>query len=91
MTDYTRNELLKAPNSAWCPAEFGQYVLKIEMWEAAAKLGPQMKPETFWEMDNVRMKIGQAGYHQGTISDAKIYPLSEKDAGNDPKLAALLL
>jgi hypothetical protein len=66
--------------------------LRIEMWrDKAVTLGQQMNPGEYWSLDNVRMKVSNGGYIEGSFSEAdKARKLSTTDLDINPHLQALL-
>jgi hypothetical protein len=93
VTDYTSKPGTFAEySSEWCPVSLADRVLRIEMWrDKAVTLAQQMKPGEHWSLDNVRMKISNGGYIEGTLSEAnKARKLSTTDLDTNPHLQALL-
>lgn len=79
-------------SSEWCPASLADRVLRIEMWrDKAVALALQMKPGEYWSLDNVRMKVSNGGYIEGSFSEAaKSRKLSIADVDTNHHLQALL-
>jgi len=93
VTDYTSKPGTYAEHSSeWCPVYLADRVLRIEMWrDKAVTLAQQMNPGEYWSLDNVRMKISNAGYNEGSFSEAaKARKLSTADLDTNPHLQALL-
>lgn len=92
MTDYTsKSGTFTEHSSEWCPASLADRVLRIEMWrDKAVALGQQMNSGEYWSLDNVRMKVSNAGYIEGSFSEAaKARKLSIADVDASPHLRAL--
>jgi hypothetical protein len=79
-------------SSEWCPTSLADRVLRIEMWrDKAVALAQQMKAGEYWSLDNVRMKVSNGGYIEGSFSEAaKARKLSVADADACHHLQALL-
>jgi hypothetical protein len=90
VTDYTRNDLITPVQADWCPPELNDHVLKMEMWDAASKIGTTMEPGTYYAMSNARMRFSRGGYLEAKMVLPKITRLSEEDAGRIPHLKELL-
>ncbi|KAM6500355.1 hypothetical protein JOM56_003369 [Amanita muscaria] len=90
VTDYTKNGLISPTQLDWCPDGLGEYILKLEMWDAAAKIGPTMEPGTYYSITNARMRVSRGGYVEGKVVLPKIVRLNEEDADRIPKLNDLL-
>jgi hypothetical protein len=93
VTDYTSKSGTSTEHgSDWCPATLADRVLRIEMWrEKAAALAQQMNPGDYWYLDNVRMKVSNSGYIEGSFSEAvKARKLSTADVDANQHLRALL-
>ncbi|KAF8503259.1 hypothetical protein F5888DRAFT_1660166 [Russula emetica] len=93
VTDYTSKPGTFAEHSSeWCPVSLADRVLRIEMWrDKAVTLAQQMNPGEYWSLDNVRMKVSNAGYIEGSFSEtAKARKLSTADLDTNPHLQALL-
>jgi len=61
------------------------------MWDAAAEMGPSMKPGDFFLIRNARMVTNSySGYLQGKLQQNKMVRLKETDAGTNPHLKALM-
>ena len=52
-------------------------ILKIEMWDEAAKIGPTMVPDCFYSLNNCRMLIKKTEL-QGKIVEKRIRRLDEE-------------
>ncbi|KAH9020446.1 hypothetical protein EDB85DRAFT_2095013 [Lactarius pseudohatsudake] len=93
VTDYTSKSGTFAEHSSeWCPVSLADRVLRIEMWRGeAVALAQQMKPGDYWSLDNVRMKVSNGGYIEGSFSEAaKARKLSVTDVDTNHHLQALL-
>ncbi|KAF8261077.1 hypothetical protein EI94DRAFT_837624 [Lactarius quietus] len=92
VTDYTAKSGTFVDHSEWCPASLADRVLRIEMWRGeAVALAQQMKPGEYWSLDNVRMKLSNGGYIEGSFSEAaKARKLSVVDVDTNHHLEALL-
>jgi hypothetical protein len=62
------------------------------MWrDKAVALAQTMTPGEYWTLDNVRMKVNNSGYIEGSFSEAeKAQRLSTADVDTNPHLQALL-
>ncbi|CAA7271520.1 unnamed protein product [Cyclocybe aegerita] len=90
VTDYTRNEEMRGVQSNWCPSSLSDYVLQLEMWDAAAVRAQKMRPGQYYYIENARMRINTAGYPEGKVAQDKIYLLEEEDSVKNSNLRALL-
>lgn len=93
MTDYTsKTGTFAEYSSDWFPVSLADRVLRIEMWrDKAVALAKQMNPGEYWSLDNVRMKISNNGYIEGSFSEAeKARKLSTADLDTNSLLQALL-
>ncbi|KAI9511113.1 hypothetical protein F5148DRAFT_1173785 [Russula earlei] len=93
VTDYTsKSGTFVDHSSEWCPASLADRVLRIEMWrDKAVALAQQMNPGEYWSFDNVRMKVSNGGYIEGSFSEAdKARKLSVSEVDTNPHLQALL-
>ena len=92
VTDYTSKSGTFVQHSEWCPVSLADRVLRIEMWRGeAVALGQQMNPGEYWLLDNVRMKLSNGGYIEGSFSEAvKARKLSVADIDTNHHLQALL-
>lgn len=93
VTDYTSKPGTFAEHSSeWCPVSLADRVLRIEMWrDKAVTLAQRMNPGEYWSLDNVRMKVSNGGYIEGSFSEAaKARKLSTEDLDINPHLQALL-
>ncbi len=93
VTDYTsKSGTFTEHSSEWCPVSLADRVLRIEMWrDKAVTLAQQMKPGEYWSLDNVRMKLSNGGYIEGSFSEAaKARKLSVADVDTNHHLQALL-
>lgn len=61
------------------------------MWDAAAEIGPSMRPGDFLYITNARMITDRySGYLQAKIQQNKMVHLKEADADQYPHLMSLL-
>ncbi|KAH9981741.1 hypothetical protein BJV74DRAFT_853868, partial [Russula compacta] len=92
VTDYTSKSGTFVDHSEWCPTSLADRVLRIEMWRSeAVTLGQQMNPGEYWSLDNVRMKVSNGGYIEGSFSEAvKARKLSIADVDTNNHFQALL-
>ncbi|KAF8623517.1 hypothetical protein AX15_006294 [Amanita polypyramis BW_CC] len=90
VTDYTKHDHISPVQANWCSPELSEYVLKMEMWDTAAKTGPTMEPGTYYAISNARMRLSKAGYLEGKVVLPKIIKLNEGDADRNPHLKDLL-
>ena len=90
ITDYTRNDKGKPVQGDWCPPELSDYVVKMEMWDSASKVGPTMKPGTYYTMSNARMRMSRGGYLEAKMVLPKITRLNEDEAARIPHFKDLL-
>lgn len=90
VTDYTRNGQIPLVRDNWCSPLLAEYVLRLEMWDAAAEAAQSMRPGRYYLIKNARMKINTAGYLEGKVAQAKITPLKETDAETNIHLKSLL-
>ncbi|KAI0306301.1 hypothetical protein B0F90DRAFT_731930 [Multifurca ochricompacta] len=93
VTDYTSKAgTFVEHSSEWCPVSLAERVLRIEMWrDKAVALAQQMKPGDYWSLDNVRMKVSNGGYVEGSFSEAaKARKLSITEVDTNLYLQSLL-
>lgn len=90
VTDYTRNEQIPVIQGSWCSSFLSEYVLKLEMWDAAAEAAQNMRPGQYYFVKNARMKINNEGFLEGKVAQAKITKLEEVDAETNIHLKSLL-
>ncbi|KAJ3513748.1 hypothetical protein NLJ89_g2773 [Agrocybe chaxingu] len=90
VTDYTRNAEMRGVQSNWCPSSLSDYVLQLEMWDAAAVRAQKMRPGQYYYIENARMRTNTAGYPEGKVAQDKIHLLEEDDSANNAHLRALL-
>jgi hypothetical protein len=90
VTDYTRNEQVPLVQGNWCPSSLSEYILQLEMWDAAAEAAANMRPGHYYLIKNARMKINPAGYLEGKVAQSKITELDEADAETNVHLKSLL-
>ena len=88
VTDYTANSALYPVQADWAPSDLTDSILKIEMWDNAASMGPTMVQGHYYSMKNVRAKVNPAGYLEAKIVETKISHMGEGE--NDMHLKALL-
>lgn len=86
VTDYTINKDGNPIQADWCPPALSDQVLKIEMWDAAASLGPTMLQGEYYSINNARMRVSQGGLVEGKVVERKVYVAKE----DNPHLQALL-
>lgn len=87
VTDYTRHPAATPVQSAWCPKKLSDYVLKIEMWDAAAAKARTMATGEYYYIKNARMRLSRGGHVEGKVVEDKIFQLENKQ---DSFLGALL-
>lgn len=90
ITDYTRHDQGTPVQADWCPPELSDYVLKMEMWDSASKIGPTMEPGTYYAISNARMRFSRGGYLEAKMVLPKITRLNEDEAARMPHLKDLL-
>ncbi|EPQ57875.1 hypothetical protein GLOTRDRAFT_119853 [Gloeophyllum trabeum ATCC 11539] len=92
VTDYTKNAAPMPFNTAWCRAEFAEYVLKIEIWDAAKELCKNMQAGEYYSLGNIKFRSGSSGYYEGKANNVKCVKLHAEDeaAKEHPHLQALL-
>ena len=91
VTDYTSNEQTGVVQDKWCPSSISDKVLRIEMWDDAAEMGPSMKPGEIYSIRNARMITNHyTGYLQAKLQQNKMLRLTETDAATNPHLKNLL-
>ncbi|EIN07216.1 hypothetical protein PUNSTDRAFT_127012 [Punctularia strigosozonata HHB-11173 SS5] len=92
-TDYTEREGLEEDPCKEGNSKMFHKIIRVEMWDEAAKLANEMHPGEFWRMDNVRMmeKSTYSGYVEAKfVEGKKARLLDEKKDSNDQHLSALL-
>ena len=79
-----------ADNGKWPNRRKGT-VLKIEMWDAAASRGPNLKNKGYYLLENCRM-LNQENHLQAKMVETKIRELSKEDEKDmaSPRFAELL-
>jgi ssDNA-binding domain of telomere protection protein len=87
VTDYTENSGLP-DNDRWGD-KLLQMVLKIEMWDAAAAVGPTIVPNGFYLLTNCRMML-KGGFLEGKLVENKIKRLDENNDTENEALMKLL-
>ncbi|KAI0672845.1 hypothetical protein C8Q78DRAFT_1021641 [Trametes maxima] len=91
VTDYTRNSNVSPTQGEWCPPRLVPYVLRIEMWDSSARVGPTMQAGEYYSIRNLRTRISSGGYLEGKMQEGeKIAQLDEDQLENHPRLAELL-
>lgn len=91
VTDYTRNPAVSPTQGEWCPPRLAPYVLRIELWDSSAEVGPTMQAGEYYSIRNLRSRIGGGGYLESKMQEGeKIVKLDEDQLENHPRLAALL-
>ncbi|KAH9901443.1 hypothetical protein C8Q73DRAFT_677845 [Cubamyces lactineus] len=91
VTDYTRNPNVSPTQGEWCPVRIAPYVLRIEMWDSSAEVGPTMQMGEYYSIRNLRTKISSGGYLEGKMQEGdKITKLDEDNLENFPRLAEML-
>lgn len=91
VTDYTKNSSLTPVHANWCPPALAPYVMRIEMWGSAMQVGKDMRPQEFFALDNVRMRVSSGGHWEGKfVEGRKARKLDEDELEGEPHLAALL-
>ncbi|KAL4258967.1 Protection of telomeres protein 1 [Pleurotus pulmonarius] len=88
VTDYTANSALYPVQADWAPSDLTDSILKIEMWDDAASMGPTMVQGQYYSMKNVRAKVNTAGYLEAKIVETKMSHMGEGET--DMHLKALL-
>ncbi|KAI0636607.1 hypothetical protein C8Q77DRAFT_1276525 [Trametes polyzona] len=91
VTDYTRNPAVSPTQGEWCPPRVAPYVLRIELWDSSAEVGPRMQAGEYYSIRNLRTRISSGGYLEGKMQEGeKITKLDEDQLENQPRLAELL-
>ncbi|KAL1944803.1 hypothetical protein VTO73DRAFT_3233 [Trametes versicolor] len=91
VTDYTRNPAVSPTQGEWCPPRLAPYVLRVELWDSSAEVGPTMQAGEYYSIRNLRSRIGGGGYLESKMQEGeKIVKLDEDQLENYPRLAALL-
>ncbi|KAI0822761.1 hypothetical protein BC628DRAFT_1387561 [Trametes gibbosa] len=91
VTDYTHNAAVSPTQGEWCPPRMAPFVLRIEMWDSSAEVGPKMQPGEYYSIRNMRARISGGGYLEGKMQEGqKITKLDEDQLENQPRLAELL-
>ncbi|KAI0362516.1 hypothetical protein OH77DRAFT_61120 [Trametes cingulata] len=91
VTDYTRNPNVSPTQGEWCPPRLAPYVLRIEMWDSSADVGPKMQAGEYYSIRNLRTRISGGGFLEGKMQEGeKISKLDEDQLENSPRLAELL-
>lgn len=75
VTDYTKNSQVAVCQAQWCPPGLNDYVVKFEIWDAAAQEAQSFTPGTYWGVKNARLKCGSDGYVEGKIVEKKFNKL----------------
>lgn len=89
VTDFTKN-LALGHNEKW-PKRRNGMVLKVEMWDSAAAVGPDLKHRGYYRLNNCRM-LNHDHYLQAKLVESKIREFSKEDENDlaDPRFAELL-
>ncbi|TFK76258.1 hypothetical protein BDN72DRAFT_830807 [Pluteus cervinus] len=87
VTDYTANTGCLAVQGSWCPSALADYVLKVEMFQAAAEIGPKLLQNEYYSMKNLRMKISTGEYLEAKMHEGHRIHVADKGS---PHLKALL-
>ncbi|TFK60686.1 hypothetical protein BDN72DRAFT_965560 [Pluteus cervinus] len=77
VTDYTANAgcLGLTIPVHWCPSGLEAYVLKIILWDDAARFGPTLQRNGYYTMKNLRMIKKEGSFEAKAFEgDKKIYP-----------------
>ncbi|KAI0647426.1 hypothetical protein C8Q79DRAFT_1118413 [Trametes meyenii] len=91
VTDYTRNSNVSPTQGEWCPTRLVPYVLRIEMWDSSALVGPTMQAGEYYSIRNLRTRISNGGYLEGKMQEGEKITLLDSDhLENHPRLADLL-
>ncbi|TFK42385.1 hypothetical protein BDQ12DRAFT_676116 [Crucibulum laeve] len=89
VTDYTKNAEISSTHSGWCLPALSDYVLKMEMWDDASKMGLNMRTGEYYHINNARMVRSKGGYMEAKVTQTKIRQLQDDDT-DDMHLTALL-
>lgn len=81
MTDYSKHPELPPVVASWCPAGLSEYILKIELWDKAAELAPQLRGHEYYTIRNVRMRVSNGRTLEGKCVEDKIV-LADKDSAH---------
>lgn len=79
VTDYTKNTQVKPCQAKWCPTGLNDYVVKFDLWDAAASFSKSLVSGTYWSVRNARFKCDHNGYVEGKIVEKKFSKL-ERDS-----------
>lgn len=91
VTDYTRHPAVSPTQGEWCPLPLVPFVLRIEMWDSSAEVGPKMQTGEYYSIRNLRTRIGAGGFLEGKTQEGeKITKLDEDQLENQPRLSDLL-
>ena len=91
VTDYTNNDAIASIQASWCIPALADLIFKIELWNEASVVGPDMQPGEYYEIKNVRMKESTGGYWEGSFSEVKkLRKLDEESLEEVPHLVELL-
>jgi hypothetical protein len=75
VTDYTKNIQIKPCQAKWCPPGLNDYVVRFDLWDAAASFSQSLVSGTYWSVRNARFKHNHDGYVEGKIVEKKISKL----------------
>ncbi|KAJ7172132.1 hypothetical protein C8R46DRAFT_1084903 [Mycena filopes] len=90
-TDGTRLAGARPLQMEEIPRSLADYAFQIEMWDAAAKMGPQMRPGEYYHLRNLRMRTGTGGHVEAKLVENKIRKLNpEAEDAADVHLKQLL-
>lgn len=65
--------------------------MRVELWDAAAERGPELRPGEYYEMTNARMKVSSGAFWEVKFTEGrKLRKLDEDELEGEPHLAALL-
>lgn len=77
--------------AAWCPPALNGYVLRLELWDAAAQRGPDMKAGEYYEINNARMMVSRGGYWEAKFVEGhKMRKLDQDELEGEPRFVELL-
>ncbi|KAF9446331.1 hypothetical protein P691DRAFT_673854, partial [Macrolepiota fuliginosa MF-IS2] len=88
VTDYTKNSAVSPCQAQWCPSGLNDYVVKFELWDAAATLAESLKLGSYWQVRNARMTYDRNGHVEGKLVERKAGEVDVED--KYPPLEALL-
>ena len=86
VTDYTVNRSCPIYERAqWCHPCLKNYILRVELWDAAQVGGSNMEKGEIYTLHNVRMKLGNNGKLEGKMKENKITKLGEPTLTQESK------